>query len=61
MEEERARAGGTQISMPAQELTESTSAEDPVAKLAKAKEMFDRELISEAEYETLKAEILRKM
>ena len=61
MEEERARAGGTQISMPAQELTGSSSSEDPVAKLAKAKEMFDRELISEAEYETLKAEILRKM
>ena len=37
------------------------AAEDPVEKLAKAKEMFDKELISEAEYETLKANILQKM
>ncbi|MCY4438172.1 MAG: SHOCT domain-containing protein [Chloroflexi bacterium] len=36
-------------------------AEDPVERLAKAKSMFEQELISEAEYETLKANILQKM
>ena len=34
------------------------AASDPVERLAKAKAMFDEELISEAEYETLKANIL---
>lgn len=62
MEEERARAGGTQISIPeGGDVGQTSTAEDPVEKLAKAKEMFDRELISEAEYETLKANILQKM
>jgi hypothetical protein len=36
-------------------------AEDPVAKLAKAKQMLDQGLISEAEYDTLKAKILSSM
>ena len=62
MEEERARAGGTQISLPeGGDAGQTRSAEDPVEKLAKAKEMFDKELISEAEYETLKANILQKL
>ena len=62
MEEERARAGGTQITMPeGGDVVHERVAEDPVEKLAKAKEMFDKELISEAEYETLKANILQKM
>jgi hypothetical protein len=62
MEEERARAGGTQITLPeGGDVGPTAPAEDPVAKLAKAKEMFEKELISEAEYETLKANILQKM
>ena len=62
MEEERARAGGTQITLPeGGDVGPTAPAEDPVAKLAKAKEMFDKEIISEAEYETLKANILQKM
>ena len=61
MEEERARAGGTQIMMPTDGTPAEGSAEDPVERLAKAKTMFEQELISEAEYETLKANILRKM
>lgn len=62
MEEERARAGGTQITLPeGGDVGPTAPSEDPVAKLAKAKEMFDKELISEAEYETLKANILQKM
>lgn len=59
MEEERAKAGGTQITMPANGA--SSAASDPVERLAKAKAMFDEELISEAEYETLKANILSSM
>lgn len=62
MEEERARAGGTQISLPeGGDVGQTSPVDDPVEKLAKAKEMFDKELISEAEYETLKANILQKM
>lgn len=62
MEEERARAGGTQITLPeGGDVGQAHPTEDPVEKLAKAKEMFDKELISEAEYETLKANILQKM
>lgn len=61
IEEERARAGGTQITMPAASEAAGDGASDPVARLAKAKEMFDRELISEVEYETIKANILQKM
>ncbi len=62
MEEERARAGGTQIALPTGgDVAPAPAAEDPVAKLAKAKEMFELELISEAEYETLKAKILQEI
>jgi hypothetical protein len=60
MEQARAASGGISIgSLPAGSGTpESASAEDPVAKLAKAKAMLDQGLISEAEYDTLKAKIL---
>ena len=62
MEEERARAGGTQITIPESgDVGHTPPAEDPVEKLAKAKELFEKELISEAEYETLKANILQRM
>ena len=61
IEEERARAGGTQITMPGAGESEDDGIVDPVERLAKVKEMFDQELISEAEYETVKANILRKM
>lgn len=56
MEEDRAKAGGTQITMPG--ASETPAQGDPVDRLAQAKSMFDQELISEAEYETLKANIL---
>ena len=55
MEEARARSGGVHVSGPA------AAAEDPVAKLAKAKQMLDQDLISEAEYDALKAKILGAM
>lgn len=57
MEEARAKSGGVYMApQPA-----ATPAEDPVAKLAKAKQMLDQGLISETEYETLKARILATM
>lgn len=61
MEEDRARAGGIQMSVPQAAANPSAPAEDPVAKLAQAKAMLDQQLISEAEYETLKAKILSAM
>ena len=56
MEEDRAKAGGTEINMPTNSAESATA--NPAERLAKAKAMFDEELISEAEYETLKANIL---
>jgi len=56
MEEARAKAGGVYMAPQT-----AAPAEDPVAKLAKAKQMLDQGLISEAEYETLKARILAAM
>ena len=63
MEEERARAGGVQFHVPTGGISPSggAPAEDPVEKLAKAKKMLDQQLISEAEYDTLKAKILASM
>jgi hypothetical protein len=58
MEEARARAGGHVIqAAPAA----APSAEDPVEKLARAKAMLDQGLISETEYDTVKARILSSM
>ena len=60
MEEERARSGGVQLHVPTAGAPAPT-AEDPVEKLAKAKKMLDQQLISQAEDDTLKAEILASM
>lgn len=57
IEEDRARAGGVYMTSP----TQTSPAEDPVAKLARAKQMLDQQLISEAEYEALKAKIIAEM
>jgi hypothetical protein len=59
MEEARARSGGVHLGAPA--AAAAAPAEDPVAKLAKAKQMLDQGLISEAEYDSLKAKILSSM
>jgi hypothetical protein len=62
MEEERARSGGIYMSSaPAGEPSSASSGEDPVQKLAKAKAMLDQGLISETEYDTLKAKILSNL
>ena len=57
MEKARARSGGIYMAPP-QQVEQAASSEDSVAKLAKAKAMLDQGLISEAEYDTLKAKIL---
>lgn len=66
LEDARARAGGFQMTMPPQMMhappappaVQSLSAEDPVARLAKAKAMLDQGLIGQDEYNDLKARIL---
>ncbi|PCH56417.1 MAG: hypothetical protein COC14_07090, partial [Burkholderiaceae bacterium] len=37
------------------------AAEDPAARLQKLKELLDKSLISQAEFDTAKAEILKKL
>jgi hypothetical protein len=59
MEEARARSGGVYLASPA--AVDQPVTDDPVAKLARAKAMLDQGLISEAEYDTLKARILSSM
>lgn len=54
MEEARAKAGGVVLHPP----SSAPPAEDPVARLAKARQMLDQGLITEAEYDSLKARIL---
>jgi hypothetical protein len=62
MEEDRARAGGIIMAAPQPNTAAPPpQAEDPVAKLGKAKAMLDQGLIDQAEYDTLKARILSSM
>ncbi|MCL4465453.1 MAG: SHOCT domain-containing protein [Chloroflexi bacterium] len=61
MEEDRAKAGGVYLGTAGVNLAGSQTVEDPVAKLGKAKAMLDQGLISEAEYESIKAKILASM
>ena len=63
MEEQRAAAGGITIQGgPPTISTQAPAApEDPVQKLKQLKEMMDASLITEAEYEAKKAEILSRM
>lgn len=56
IEEARARSGGVQLGAPLSPPEQPS--EDPVQKLAKAKAMLDQGLITEAEYEGLKAKII---
>lgn len=63
MEQDRAKAGGVYmgalpgVGMPATTTAHATTV-DPVEKLAKAKAMLEQGLISEVEYEALKAKVL---
>jgi hypothetical protein len=56
MEEARARSGG--VHLGAGFTPPNQASDDPVEKLAKAKAMLDQGLITEAEYEGLKAKII---
>lgn len=59
MEEARARAGGVYMGgIPGVPQASAPAPEDPAARLSKAKAMVEQNLISEAEYETLKAKVL---
>lgn len=58
MEEARAKSGGVYLGPTG---GAAAPAEDPVAKLARARQMLDQGLISEAEYESVKAKILSAM
>lgn len=63
MEEDRARAGNFTVNTPptAAMQTSPPVQEDPVERLAKAKKMLDAALISQEEYDSLKARILSSM
>jgi hypothetical protein len=65
LEELRARSGGIQLgaspgsdSMPA---AAAAASDGPAARLQRAKEMFDKGLISDSEYESLKARIVSSL
>ncbi|HEV2701368.1 MAG TPA: hypothetical protein VGV09_07045 [Steroidobacteraceae bacterium] len=57
LEELRARSGGMQISQAASGATPATSS-DAVKRLQEAKQMLDSKLITDSEYESIKARIL---
>ncbi|RII25355.1 MAG: hypothetical protein CXR31_14255 [Geobacter sp.] len=62
LEEKRAAAGGTQISMGTpQSTTGQTSGEDIESKLLKLKGLFDKGLIDESEYKELKSQLLAQL
>lgn len=61
MEEARAKSGGVVLGSSPLLGGAAAPAEDPVARLAKAKQMLDQGLISETEYDALKARILNAL
>lgn len=62
IEEERAKAGDVYVEVPpAKAATSPSDDQDPATRLAKAKDLLDKALSSEAEYDTLKAKILSEM
>lgn len=65
LEELRAKSGGiflgSQGSLPPSSPTPATEQEDPVARLERAKTMLEKGLISDSEYESLKAKIVNAL
>jgi hypothetical protein len=65
LEELRAKSGGIQLGSPGAGASlgspSSGSQDDVVARLEKAKAMLEKGLISDAEYETLKARIVNTL
>src|SRR5208283_2103098 len=60
LEEMRARAGGVQVGNLAGAATDSTT-NDAAQRLQQAKSMLDAGLISDSEYETMKAKIISQV
>jgi Short C-terminal domain len=62
LEELRAKSGGFHLASPPGAASlgvgQTVDAEDPTARLERAKQMLDRGLITDSEYETLKARIV---
>lgn len=61
LEELRAKSGGIQVGVAAGDMggaSRTVTADSAAARLAQAKEMFDQKLITDAEYESLKARIV---
>jgi hypothetical protein len=58
LEELRAKSGGIQVGDLRGPGISSDGVSDPATRLQQAKEMFDRGLIKDSEYETLKARII---
>lgn len=61
LEELRAKSGGIQVGVGAGDMggvSRTVSADSAAARLAQAKEMFDQKLITDSEYESLKARIV---
>ena len=62
MEQDRARSGGVFLNASGGSgAAPQTADADPVAKLEQAKSMLDKGLISQAEYDTVKAKIIASM
>lgn len=63
LEELRARSGGVQIGTPASTAGPAAAAsdDDPAARLERAKSMLQQGLISDSEYESLKAKIVNSL
>lgn len=64
LEEMRAAAGGTNISMPAPQSTSSQTplpGDDVESKLLKLRGLFDKGLIDESEYKELKSQLLSQL
>jgi hypothetical protein len=61
LEELRAKSGGIQLGSPGPGASASGPQDDVVTRLEKAKAMLDKGLISDSEYETLKARIVNTL
>jgi hypothetical protein len=58
LEELRARSGGIQVTSGAPPMAAGGGVADPVRRLQEAKQMLDAKLITDAEYEAIKAKIV---
>ncbi|CAB3767428.1 hypothetical protein [Paraburkholderia solisilvae] len=61
LEEMRAKAGGFQGSFGSGDVASTSADEAPMKRLQKAKQMLEQGLISDSEYETVKARIVSSL